>query len=71
MACLRCEQEAARRARRRRQIRIVHEAARALEAKLWAARIAAHPDRGGSAAAFIRADAAWRRFQAKKQKRAA
>lgn len=50
------------RARAERQL--AAQAQTATRERLWQARIAAHPDRGGSVEAFVAAETAWRRFTA-------
>lgn len=60
--CKRCAIETDAAWRARQQYRADVASIEAERQRLWQARIEAHPDRGGSAAAFVRADRAWKRF---------
>jgi hypothetical protein len=60
--CKRCMVETDDRRYARQQHRADVAAIEVERQRLWQARIEAHPDRGGSSAAFVRADRAWKRF---------
>jgi hypothetical protein len=60
--CKRCMAETNALYRERQQHIATHEAIEAERQRLWQARIDAHPDRGGSSTAFVRADRAWKKF---------
>lgn len=71
--CKRCAIETDAAWRARQQHRADMASIEAERQRLWQARIEAHPDRGGSSTAFVRADRAWKRFlnqQASRQKAA-
>lgn len=48
--------------RSRRETERARAAAAERRVRLWADRLASHPDKGGTVEAFIKADAAWKRF---------